>query len=1012
VESSDRFGTYSSDGNQTPQNSFIYDGVDINDGPLQQAGFTPDPDSLSQFQVVLSTLNPEYARNSGAIDIEVSKSGTNKFHGEGFEFYRNSFLNSVPFTEAPNQHFAPPYHRNEFGGNLGGPILKNKLFFFTSYQGYRESTSSNSSSFTLGPQELAGNFSASDPAGGGTPGTTSFSSNPIPFNIGGCVADPTAKNPMTWAQCFSSGTANIPPADFNAVAAKVVQQYNPAPNGSIGGYPGYFFTASNTNNSDQGIIHLDYHPDANDTVWSSVSFQSQIQTAGLPFGGASVPGFTEVDTYHTKVFSANWTHIFSPTLINELRGGYYRDNQNSVAPQTPVQPSSLGFNIHPQNTGGAGVPVISILNGPTYGFSIYGPQPRIDTNMEFYDNVSKVVGNHNMKFGARFEQFRVHNPYYAENDGYYTYNASGSYSSGNPIMDYLLGIPDQYVQTSGSLIDVRSAEYYAFAQDNWKVSNSLTLNYGLVYDVETPWQDMQYNGLGATCWSLSTATSTIYPGGAPGLLYPGDKGCDKAAGVQTHWDHIAPRVGFAYSPSSGPRFLVGEAGNHAFSLRGGFGVYYNRDQEEGSLQNLSSPPFFSQSFGAGDFNGSPSFANPYQDIATGQTEPSPFPYTIPAVGTPSDVPFLDINAFSKNYTQPTVYNFNLNIQRQLPGQMVLTVGYVGSLGRHLINTVDGDPITPAGHAACLADPACINSTSHRSKQHQYYPDHTALANITSPVDPNGLPWYVGVGVQTSEGVSSYNSLQVQLQKAETHGLAFNISYTYSHSLDNASGLESAGFNGRGYNSYPGFSYLSYGNSDFDVRQRLSYLLTYQVPVFASMRRNYITRELLSGWNISGYGAIETGFPIPVYQSAGSNSAWCDSAFTYYSCPDSPNTSDFHEQTYSNPRAHNLLAFNTSVFSPEPLGTFGNTKRNYFAGPGENYTDASLFKNFYLGKSQIRYLQLRMDAQNVFNHTNFAVPSGNFSSGGFGVVTGVLTPAVADEDPAPARVVELAGKIVF
>jgi hypothetical protein len=1006
VESSDRFGSFSSDGNQTPQNSYIYDGVDINDGPLQQAGFTPDPDSLSQFQVVLSTINPEYARNSGAIDLEASKSGTNQFHGEGFEFYRNSFLNSVPFTEAPNQHFAPPYHRNLFGGNLGGPILKNKLFFFMSYQGYRQSTSANASSFVFSPQELAGNFSASAPAEGGTPGTTSFSSNPIPIPIPGCTVG------EAWNQCFPNGTASIPTSALNSIAYSLAQKYNPTPNGSVGGYPAYFFTAGSTAGSDQGITHIDYHPTSSDTIWGSVSFQSIPTTTTLPFTGATIPGFSEKDTFHVKVFSANWTHIFSPTLVNEFRAGYYRDNQDSVTPLNPVQPSSLGFNIHPQDASAASVPTINILNGPTLGFSTNGPQPRIDTNMEFYDNVSKVIGNHNLKMGARFEQFRVHNPFYALNSGLFGFNAAGAYTSGNSILDYFLGVPDTYNQDSGSLIDVRAAEYYAYAQDNWKVSNTLTVNYGLTYDVETPWQNMQYNGIGATCWSLSAQTSKVYPGGAPGLLYPGDKGCNKAAGVPTHWDHIAPRVGFAFSPVSGPKFLVGAHGNHAFSLRGGFGVYYNRDQEEGSLQNLSSPPYFIGSQGALDFGGSPSFANPFQDIATGQSEPSPFPYKIPPVGTPSDIPFLDINAFSKHYTQPTVYNFNLNIQRQLPSSMVLTVGYVGELGRHLINVVDGDPITPAGHAACLANPSCIDSGAARAQQHYYFPNHTALANITNPLDPNGLPWYIGVGVQTSEGVSSYNSLQVQLQKAETHGLSFNISYTYSHSLDNASGLESSGFNGRGYNSYPGFSYLSYGNSDFDVRQRLSYLLTYQVPILSMMRRSFWAREFLGGWNIAGYGALESGFPITLYESAGSRSAWCDGAFNYYSCPDSPQTSTFNETTYSNPRAHNLQAFDTSVFSPEPLGTFGNTKRNYFAGPHENYANASLFKNFFLGKNQARYLQLRLDAQNVFNHTNFSAPSGNFSSGAFGQITQVLTPALADGDPAPARVVQIGGKIVF
>lgn len=1010
VESSDRFGTFSSDGNQTPQNAYIFDGVDINDGPIQSQGFTPDPDSLSEFQVVLSTLNPEYARNSGAVDLETSKSGSNAYHGEGFEFYRQNFMNAVPFTLQPDAHFTPNYHRNLFGGNLGGPILKNKLFFFASYQGTRQKTSGNKNANTLSSSVLAGNFSQTDLTEGSTGNSTTFSENPMPFTVGSCQAG------TAWDACpeFSGSSAYVSPSDFNPLSVTLVNKYFPKANGTINGVPSYFFNTADTLSSDQGITRLDYHISPSDSIWSSVSFESSPVTTTLPFDGATVPGFGEIDTQHTKVISVTETHIFSPTLVNQLRGGYYRFNYKAVSPQNVVNPSSLGFSITPQDASAASVPYISILNGPAIGFSYNGPQPRVDSNMEFSDDLSKVVGTHNFKFGARFEQFRTSNPFYGNNSGNYQFQAGGSFSSGNPLLDFMLGIPDSYAQGSGGLIDVRAKELYAYAQDNWKALNNLVLNYGLAWDVETPNQNMQYGGEGVVCYSLSNVTSKVFPGGPPGLLYPGDKGCNRAAGPDTKYNHFSPRVGFAWSPTNGPKFVVGSRESHQFSLRGGFGVYYNRDQEEGQLQNLNQPPYGLTSTGAGELtNGSPSFANPFADIATARTVANPFPYSAPKPGATIDwnnLTNISINGFSKGYTTPIVYSFNLNVQRQLPGAMILTVGYVGTIGHHLINVIDGDPITPAGHAACLANPACI---SNRLTQHVNYPQNTAMATVANPIAPNGNVWYNGVGLQSSNGNSNYNSLQIQLQKAETHGLSFDLAYTYSHALDDASGLESSGFNGRGYNSYPGFQYLNYGNSDFDARQRISYSLTYQVPTFLFMQRNIIMREGLAGWTISGYGALQTGNPITVYENGDYRSLWCDSD-NYYDCPDSPNTSDFNEKTYSNPRKHNMMGFDATPFSAEQIGTFGNTKRNYFAGPHFNYTDASLFKNFYIGSGTGRYLQLRMSAQNVFNHTNFAAPDGNFHDGvaSFGVISSVYQPNSADGDPAPARVVQIGSKIVF
>jgi hypothetical protein len=984
VESSDRFHTFSTNGSQTAGNGFLVDGVDINDGPLQSSGVTPNPDAIGEVNIVTSTLNPEYNRNSGAIVSEELKTGTNQFHGDGFWFYRDTFLNN-PYYFSQGQR--PPYHQNLYGGTLGGPVIKDKLFFFVAYQGFRNRVSSVQNTKVPSLDQFLGNFSSDI-----------GSTNKLPFAVGSCAAG------ETWADCFKSNGGMFSPATFNPVAARLLKQFVPAANATIGGAPYYTFFPVTTNGDDQGIIRADWHPTVNDTIWGSTIFESHPDQTTLPFSGATLPGFAENDARHIKIFNASYTHTFSPTMLNELRAGYFRFNYASTEPAQVVMPSSYGFNITPQSPE-ASLPYIGITGYFNLGFSPYGPQPRKDENYDYQDNFTKIVGNHNLKFGAHVERFVVSNPYYSRNNGSFSYGGSGTYSSGDQLLDFFLGIPDTFNQGSGSIINVAAWEYYFYAQDNWKVSPSLTINYGLSWDTETPNVNIQYGKLGVNCFTTGgTNTSQVFKNGPPGLTWPGDPGCNDAGGPTTKWGHVGPRIGLAWSPDSGPHFLVGDNGQHAFAVRAGFGVYWNRDQEEGQTQNVGAPPFSLSSNGAADAGFSPAFANPYADVAGHGSANNPFPFTSPTAGAAinwGSYGPMDLNMFDRGYTPPLVYNFNLNVQRELPGAMVATVGYVGSMGRHLLLTYDGDPVTAAGHAACAANSDCVNN---RYALHLLYPQYT----VQPALNPGtGQPWYAGVGVQGSSGTSNYNALQVSLQKKATHGLMFNLAYTYSHGLDNSSGLESSGFNGRGYNWVPGYQYLSYGDSDYDARHRFVVSYVYQIPI-GKLRSNYIAREVLGGWRVSGISAFQTGFPVTLMQTSGWNSLYCDAYYFYY-CPDSPQTSTFHVKTM-NPRNPTNEWFDPSNFSSEPIGTFGNTKRNYFHGPGYNYTNFELAKNIPIHEQMS--LELQLEAFNLFNHANFAQPDGNYSDGpgAFGVITNVLQPGTGD--PQPGRAIQLAGKFYF
>ena len=1006
VESSDRFGSYSSNGNQTPQNSYLLNGTDIGDGPLQNEGIQINPDALSEENIVTSTMNPEFARNSGSVVNQVLKSGTNHFHGSGFEFYRDTFLNNGNYFSVDR----PDFHQNLYGGTLTGPIFKNKLFFMAAYQGLRQRTANTEVAATLTSDQFAGDFTDDINYSTSAPNSAGLTSNPLPFAIGACPAG------ETWADCFADGTVNIPAAQWDSLASSIVTKYVPQPNF---GDSNYNFNAPNVAEQDQGILRADYTPTSRDSIWGSGVFQSSPSANALSFGGGSFLGFGQHAAEHFKIFNGSWTHTFSPNVLNELRGGYFRLNYPSVIPTPVQQPSSLGFSINPQ-LDLSGIPYMSVGNYFALGNSYEGPQPRTDTNLTYADSVSWTRGTHSLKFGGSFEQFRVHNPFGYLNNGYYYWSGGGPYSSGDPLIDFVMGIPDGFEQANDGFIDAVANEGYVFAQDNWRVTPDFTFNYGVSWDVEQPNQNRQFGGLGVVCFQVSDTTSKVFPGGPPGLTYTGDSGCSPSGGVPTRFGHFAPRIGFAWSPSSGPAGLVGRSGAHDFSIRAAFGMYYNRDQEEQSLQNLVNPPVFYISHGAGDFGGSPAFANPYNDVAGNGSEANPFPFTTPAAGSTINWPtyaFLGISSFSPRYNVPYTYNFNLNIQRAIGGNMVAQIGYVGSISHRLASWAEGDPITPAGHTACLTDPLCFNYPAYI---HDFNPQYTAQPAIVPGSEGggyvgNGIPWYTSVGEQFSEGGSNYHSLQMSLVRSPSHGLQFTLAYTYSHALDDGSGYESTtGSAGRVRNYVPGYEYLNYGSSDFDARQRFVASYLYTVPVAGFLKTNVIARMLLSGWGVSGVSAFQTGFPVGINNGV-DNSLWCDGS-SYFGCPDVPNTSSFDISRYA-PRSHvqpggTLQYFDTTPFSAEPLGTFGNTSRNFFRGPGYNYTNLGLTKNIHFTADSSRYLQLRLEAFNAFNHANFAGPSGNFLSPHFGQISSVIQSADGNGDPSPGRAVQIAGKLYF
>jgi hypothetical protein len=984
---SDRFGTnYSVSGAQTQQSEYLINGADSNDISLNTLAISPNLDAIEQFNLIEGPLNAEYDRNSGGIVSATVKAGTNKFHGDGFEFYRDTFLNTLSYYQKPALTSPPAYHQNIFGGTVGGPVLRDKLFFFFGYQGTRQRTPDTASNIVYSDAQRGGDFSGDLGA---------FSSNIIPgtISIPGCSAG------ETWAACLTPLGGKIPTSAFNSISANLLNKYVPTANSGSNGY----FTngvAAQTINQEMG--RMDYALNPKNQFNFVGIYQKQTTTSTLPFTGATVPGFAEVDGLTVQQYTFDYVRQISSTTVNDFALHWTRFNYDAVEPASVVTPSSLGFSISPQNAAAASVPTISVSGAFELGFSTNGPQPRIDQVYQIDETLSKVVGHHNLKFGYDGRRFNVSNPFNANNSGSYSFSPNAFYTSGDPLIDFLVGNPGGYSQGTGAKIQADAFLNYVFAQDSWKVTPTFTLNYGLGYSIDTPLHNHQYGGEGIACLNIGQ-TSTIFPTAPVGIAYPGDPGCYNSGKAQTKHTELGPRFGFAWAPDLG--VISGAPGK--FSVYGGFGLYYNRSEEETALQTLETPPFGLSSGGAGDYGASaPGFANPYSDLNTGATFTNKFPFTFPSKGAKVDFTGyepLDISTYGKDFRASYAENFQVSVERELPQKMVTRISYVGSLARHNQVTYDSNPETAAGHASCAADPVCI---ANRNNQIYFYPQHNAGDAAINPI--TGAPVFTSIGTVGSEAASSYHALQASIRKGVTHGLTMQVSYTYSHALDNGSSFENSGFGEsgeRGYNQYK--PSLNYGDSASDARHHFVIAPIYVTPKFRGKSDFNPLNLALSGWEVSGIVTLSTGEPYDISYAGGtSRSLYCSANWNFYACPDVPE--QVAAMKFFNPRHREFLHggyseyFSPKSFVAEPIGVFGNVHRNPYHGPGANNTNMILAKNFFVGGDNTRRLQVRMESDNVFNHTQFNNPTGGFTSSLFGFVTG----------SAAARQTQLATKFYF
>ncbi len=644
-----------------------------------------------------------------------------------------------------------------------------------------------------------------------------------------------------------------------------------------------FVSPVTTAHDHQLLGRIDYHLTNNDQLWFYGLWETHPSQDSLPFTGSTLPGFPEQAQRHTQQYAFSWTHTFSPTTLNEFRLGYTRFNFAAVLPVDPINPTGYGFTgITPQNVGLSSLPKITTPNF-TIGFSNNGPQPRIQNVYQIVDNFSKVWGHHTFKAGVDLDRPSIDNPFYSSLNGNYAYNGSGPFSTGDGTVDFLLGFPDTYGQGSGSIVDAKAHEVYAYVQDQWQVKPNLTITYGTGYEVFTPWKNNYAHGLIMGAFHPGVQ-STVLPTAPEGFVYPGDTGMTQYGGPKVRYDLIAPRFGFAWSPGS----------DKNWSVHGGIGLYYNRSEEELALQTLTNAPFAITSAGVGGGNTasdgsgaacSPNFANPYVAVngstcyLGANTISNPFPFSPPAAGD-TNINFsqfapvgLGFTGLDTRFTAPRSTNFNLTVERQLDKATIMSVAYVGNRGRHEEGAIDlnlagqAPGVNPASAAAgcpigyLMAFGLCPQTGYTQDPVTHVYTPGTPVAGAT----PYNITVWGEPGEELSEFNSHYDSLQVTLNRRFSKGLQVLAAYTWSRYFDQTSSFEGSAFNFPGINQF--CNACNWAPSDNDAPQRFVISYTYTLPIY-SMTHKW--RRLTDDWSLTGIYTLQHGTPMAVFDPLSSS----------------------------------------------------------------------------------------------------------------------------------------------
>ncbi len=981
-------GNVSTDGQPEWANAFLVNGAEVNETKNMGAGLIPNADSVAEFRLLTNSFSAEYGKFTGAVMNTVTKSGTNRFHGTLFEFYRNQGMDATNYFDPTKAELK----QHQFGGVFGGPIWKDKLFFFTDYQQTRRVAGASTGVVQiLSADERNGIFPDSALTGvvqGGAWANTLMSRGG-----GTIVAGVTQYNQLGTAVTTTDSTgASVPGHDLSAYIDPVSKLTLPLiPNANLG--PGNFSDSSHVGslidtNMSQRIDFVNkmtgdwsfyYHYD------DATAIQPVYGDNGLE----TLPGYPVTVPSRNQLFTVSNTKTFGTTMVNVARFQLFRVAIRTAQPAASSTISGYdiyGFNTDPANgglinTGSPGYPSsLPTLFFDNAGFAIgtnwlnlYQP----DTTFGVSDTVSKTIGSHSISFGGEFKYYQLNARNECGPNGYYDFTGA---ETSTDLSDYYIGAPGDFVQCSIQLLDNRTRYGALFVADTWKVAPRLTLNLGLRWDVARPWSDV----FGRLTTPVPGEQSTKFPNSPPGNLVPGDPGVPSTISP-TPYNNFGPRIGIAYAPSGG---IWGE---NKTSIRAAWGMYYLGAADNGNFGILGDAPW-------GLYWASPKpteFASPYITRADGVTQGQHFPFVYPNGPGPfpnfkfgSLMPLYVPGYYNHNKTQMAEH-YNVSIQRQLDKSTVLTVGYVGTQGHHIQHGEDliwGDAALCQSLAAAGCGPNGEGGVYTQGGQ-TFYGTFTGAINnqaiSANYQNSSGGPVvaFASATYLQNSANSNYNSLQVSAER-RARDLTFLLSYTYAKSLDNYSAKWD-----------PRDPSRAYGPSSFDMRHNLVMSYNWDLP----FDRLLGARRITTGWHITGISRFNTGVPVSL-KSGG------DIALTNLGIDYPTQIGAIHKL---NPRdSASGQYFNTSAFASnlscgyETCGVTGSAKQFSFNGPGAINTDLGLEKDTKITEAMA--LNMRFEMFNVFNHANFNGVVGNAHSGQFGQVT----------NTAPARIGQISAKFIF
>jgi Carboxypeptidase regulatory-like domain len=995
-------GTQSVNGSRATGNGFMVNGADAEEGVLNGAAIIPNLDSIAQFRILTSNFNAEYGNFGGGLINVVTKSGTNEFHGDLFNFLRNTDLDA-------RNYYAPTrgvYIQNQFGGTIGGPIRKNKIFWFADYQGTRQIIGATQNFAVPSMADRAGmlgdqasRLETSAPANGGTGVNGTYWAGLLSNQLGYPV---TAGEPYYTAGCASTSTCVFPngiiPQNAISPVAQNMMKYIPQPNEVESGSPFYATSGFNeTLSDDKGGARVD----ANTRYGSLFAYYFIDKFDSVnPYWTGNVPGFNSSNLGTAQMANVGLTTTFNSSTVNDVRLVYLRNINLLGTPMAGqglgVSLSSLGFNTPWGPDGGFAGTTPEVDGVPTMNFNNYsfGVSSRVErqynNTFQILDNFSKIIGTHSLQFGADLHYDQIaERSFYSTGGGF---NLGGQ-ETGYDFADFLIGAPNFFSQGTEVLLDTRAKYYSFYGQDSWRATQTLTLNYGLRWEVSTPWYDAT-NKLETL---IPGEQSLTFPNAPAGIVFPLDPGVPRTL-APTRYGNFAPRIGIAYAPNVTDGFLhklLGGAGQT--SVRAGFGIFYTAIEDETSFLEGGDTPY---GYGYGS-TGPILLASPYIIRATGALQPNYFPFTFPPKNVspqhpdpnfpwPSVLPIAGSEYFYPHNVLPYTEQFQFSLQRSLGPSTVATVSYVGTVGRQLLTFLESNP---SNQALCLqlSNPANVAPGSATcgpfGEQGTYTMANGTVVNSTRPVF--GAQFGSNPYMKTMAS-SSYNSLQASLRYNKTYG-NFLIAYTYAKSMDNGSGTLDA------TNPYnPG---LSRALSLFNVPQDLTASYTINLPFDRLGWNGDWGKRVAGGWAISGIATFAAGQPVQLSENDDRSLSGTSSDSI-----DVPSYAGGGAKLFvnKNPRSGQPF-FNPNYFVPEPLGQVGDVMRRFFSGPGLLNFDTALLKNTQITEGT--QLQFRAETFNTFNHTQFNNPSGLFNNtgvGGFGYVTSAQSP----------RIMQIALKLLF